>query len=110
MDENLYAFPIGNLDGSFTYITACKVNSKDAVPVRMPEESVIHSIAAGNYVKFATTPHELGEISGRKMAVWFASHSELQAIFGRDIEVYPPECTTANSLCWNLVPVVEAKA
>jgi len=107
VDENLYAFPIDNKDGTFTYLAGCKVKKMDEVPDHMPDGSLLHVVPAGKYLQFGTTPRDLGEIAEEKLAKWFTAHPEFTPISGCDIEIYPPECTSADSLCWNLVPVQE---
>ena len=101
VDENLYAFPIDNGDGSFTYLAGCKVKKMDAVPDHLPDGSVLHIVPAGKYLQLGTTPHELGKIAEEKLAKWFAAHPEhIPDPAMRETEVYPPECTSSNSLCW----------
>lgn len=101
VDPNLYAFPVDNDDGTFTYLAACKVKQMGEIPDHLPDGSMLHVVPAGKYVQFDTTPHELGEIAEKKIAEWFAAHPEhIPDPAMRETEVYPPECTSTDALCW----------
>ena len=109
VDGNLYAFPIDNGDGTFTYLAGCKVAKMEAVPEGFPEGSMLHVVPAGKYVQFDTTPEELGEIAEKKIADWFAAHPEhIPDPTMRETEVYPPECTDADAVCWIQMALVES--